>query len=615
MTLGHKSLKPLRFLSLFLAFGLGGMFFAGSAAATITKGKKDCVETFTKQLKGFTKLNVDKLDPRARCAASFDAKNNEIKTSVDSRKKLELSPGQSVSTSYEGACESSYEAVERVIEQLTQARTVTCTEIYETLDEKFPDCLKSKPADTCKDKIDAMAGVYRDGKAKLQTQMDKAIKFLEPYPKYNQAAIKDYTDDWNQLKQLRAENREEILREPVTTAAVPRTIDATAQSKTTLSAYLEALDAKLEDKLRRTANVSEANLPPISPIGEQNEAKKYVEDFSAKLKDIKSKEDGKFEDQLAIFRDGLRQNLESASDENGYLKTLTTYGPAAAPLAGTLLQNNGTNAASAIAGGSTGALPALALMGAAGAAGIAMGKKSAGSSSLGSSTAGIDGPVMTPNNKADGTEFGGSENPTGPATLPTTALDSTDNDKDAEIAAENTPAGNNAALAAALGGGASVMPGKSKTNREVSSTPSTAPAGDEALNNFGGELRPAPRPSSPTDTAGNDVTNLLGKMKDLFNMDDTFGAGMPPPDMSSGGAVHPASGGPVGGGDEYVGDDYSGADEYHADGEYEGGADEAYQGSNPMGDIEVTLFRRVHARHVKCMEKGLVLLMSQELPE
>ena len=90
---------------------------------------------------------------------------------------------------------------------------------------------------------------------------------------------------------------------------------------------------------------------------------------------------------------------------------------------------------------------------------------------------------------------------------------------------------------------------------------------------------------------------------------------MPPPDMSAGGPTYPANGGSAAA-EDYTGEDYSGAGEdYQADGENAGGAEETYQGSNPMGDIEVTLFRRVHARHVKCMEKGLVLLMSQELPE
>jgi hypothetical protein len=291
-----------------------------------------------------------------------------------------------------------------------------------------------------------------------------------------------------------------------------------------------------------------------------------------------------------------------------------TTAPVAAPLATSLLSNNGTAPASSIAG-SSGALPALALAGAAGAAGMALGQKSAASSSLGSPAAGVEGPVMTPNNKASGTEFAGNDTDQG-APLPAGALGSEDGagqeDKN-ETAGTTTT--NGAAFAAATGGGASVMPSsdKQKTKREVASEAANASfGGEEALTPFSGDLRPAPRPAASNDSAGNDVSNLLGKMKDLFNLDENFGMDSPPPDMFAGGSASASAG--TAGNNYPAGDEYTGEEEYQAEEEY-GESDDTYQGASPMGDIEVTLFRRVHARHVKCLEKGLVILLSQDLPE
>jgi hypothetical protein len=425
--------------------------------------------------------------------------------------------------------------------------------------------------------------------------------------------MKKFAKDLDQLKQIRAQNRLELLAANTTPPEAAHQVVSTSQGSDTLGAYLTKLELRKIGLRNIASKVSNQALPAVSPIDEQEEAKKFVTDFKARLSEISKDENDDYKNNLAAFKLSLENKLDTPG--NPVTANALKYGGAAVPLAGSLLQNNGADPTSSIAGASTGALPALAMVGAAGAAGMAMGSKSVSGSDGGSSLGGAERPVTTPTNKTDGTEFGGDKNAQGPAPLPASPLGSTETNKGEKSAETNTAVASNGALAAALGGGASLMPGKSKKNRDVASaTPSTAAGGDEALKPFAGDLRPAPRPSSSPDTAGNDVSNLLGKMKDLFNMDETFGGDMPPaPDMSAGSPAHPAGGGPAG--DEYVGDDYSGSEDYQAGEDYSSGEEETYQGSNPMGDIEVTLFRRVHARHVKCMEKGLVLLMSQELPE
>lgn len=607
MTLGHKTLKPLRFLSLSLAFGLGGMLFALPAHGKAEKiiNKERCVEEFSKKLKGFSRTDPSKKE--ALCAASNGAENDKIGELAESRQKLKLSSGNEESTGAEGACQASYESTILVLDRLIASRRKVCEQFDSEINGKLSTCLGEKPPEECKSNLREMENTYDQGKKKLIEDIEKSIAFLKKHSGWSKNARNKFESDLRQLKAARAGN--ERLDGPTLNE-----IHSTVQGSESLEKYLE----KLEKNASYTSHprISGGTILEVSPIREQKEAEKFVGDLVAELNKLKANDPDDYQYKLKGYRESMERKTGSIGGNESTLGNVAKYGGAAAPLAGALLQNN-NGTTSSIAAGSSGALPALAMMGAAGAAGIAMGQKSGSSAGLGSSVGQVDGPVMTPNNdKAAGTEFGGSEANQATAT-PSPNPESPTGTNNESKGSGNAVEASNGALAAALGGGASLMPGadKSKPKRDVASTAAGATGGEEALSSFTGSLRPSPRPSSSSDSAGNDVSNLLGRMKDLFKMDDTFGGDMPP-DTYAGG---PANGAPMSGpsgGDEYTGEESSEGEEYQAGGEYgDEGSEETYQGASPMGDIEVTLFRRVHARHVKCMEKGLVLLLSQELPE
>jgi hypothetical protein len=105
-------------------------------------------------------------------------------------------------------------------------------------------------------------------------------------------------------------------------------------------------------------------------------------------------------------------------------------------------------------------------------------------------------------------------------------------------------------------------------------------------------------------------------MNDLFNFDDTM-----PSDGSSlmAGSGSGAPGGTMPGpGAEDTYSDEGGDEGYYTD------DDEAYEGSgyaedeeysSQYGNVDTTLFARVHERHLKCLQKGLILVTREEIPE
>jgi len=426
MTFGQKILKPLRFLSLTLALGPAVAYFASPAHSAIVSGKDKCIEEFAERIKSIkvkaapapVKVDLEKIDPPAYCRSSEGAENNNALDPAQ-RPKLKLGKNEEFSTSYAGACHASYEAVSLVYEKLVASRKETCNRIYNQIDEKFPNCLSKNPPDTCKENVEEMVSVYQRGKKKLQDNIIASVNFLDKYATWNLEAKNKFTEDLQQLRAFRTLGADgaQKLAAPVTPPEAAHQIQAANQGSPTLQAYLDKLELRKSALRSLASRVSGGDTPASSPIDEQEAAKKLVESFKSELERIRNQEERDFNNQLAIFTEKLKKpgNTNSLGDGLKYV-------PAAAPLASGLLTNNSAAPASTIAG-SSGALPALAIAGAAGAAGMAMGQKSAASSGLGSPTGGVEGPVMTPNNKAPATQFGGGENNAPVPAAPATALD------------------------------------------------------------------------------------------------------------------------------------------------------------------------------------------------
>ncbi|MGZ3669822.1 MAG: hypothetical protein ACXWR4_07960 [Bdellovibrionota bacterium] len=139
---------------------------------------------------------------------------------------------------------------------------------------------------------------------------------------------------------------------------------------------------------------------------------------------------------------------------------------------------------------------------------------------------------------------------------------------------------------------------------------------------FTQNLEPKPRPSSAAAAnPGSEVANLLGQMKNLFNFDESpapGGApGAPLPGGSLGGAE--AANGPTAGGELQPALPPDAAPDAGETAVAENPANPAVQADqlhgSPFGRSDTTLFDRVHLRHHRCMERGMVMYGLKERVE
>ncbi len=169
---------------------------------------------------------------------------------------------------------------------------------------------------------------------------------------------------------------------------------------------------------------------------------------------------------------------------------------------------------------------------------------------------------------------------------------------------------------------ASRMPSGKKALRAEAPVAPGANGGDtkteESLNSFHQTLDPHPVSKRPAESPGSEVANLLGQMKNLFNFDEVSPTGGAPGMSASGRAAPTATDGnaPVAGAPEQ---------DAAAPEEARGEANETVAENpknqehevqaNPYGKLDTTLFKRIRARHQRCMERGLVLYGLKERVE
>jgi hypothetical protein len=141
---------------------------------------------------------------------------------------------------------------------------------------------------------------------------------------------------------------------------------------------------------------------------------------------------------------------------------------------------------------------------------------------------------------------------------------------------------------------------------------------------FKANLTPKPASGPPSTNTGNEVANLLGQMKNLFNFDEGLPTGANP-------ATPPSMGGGPGGGEggsvtapvgDETGEQQVAGEEGAADAEgvAEGDPENPYDDGDRVqasqyGRADVTLFSRVRERHHQAMKRGLVLYGLRERME
>lgn|GEM_PF-6732875 len=355
-------------------------------------------------------------------------------------------------------------------------------------------------------------------------------------------------------------------------------------------------------------------------ISEQREAGRQATEFLNKLHSQMTQQASTTRlmlDQIEAMIAGIDKN--GSIKDPGLTGKINTLAPAATGALGLGQQvlggGNNQTAPAALTGGSS--APSLATLAAVGAAGAALHSSLGRSSSSNASASDpIDqqaaakplAPTQTTTNLGDTGSKGGTGN-TGNTDLPGSAK--TDTAKVDPVA----PASGAFPAFGASEGSSRMLAGSKKTSQTPRPAEAKASAGgDEAFNSFGGgaSMAPKPAPKGAQVSAGAEVANLLGQMKNLFNFDEgapvggasNTSGGMPvDPGLPASGSIEEQvaeADGALGSEDEVAAGDAPTA--------------EHVQGS-PFGKTDTTLFTRVHSRHKRCMERGLVLYQLGERVE
>ncbi|MGE3263379.1 MAG: hypothetical protein AB7K68_16490 [Bacteriovoracia bacterium] len=490
----------------------------------------------------------------------------------------------STASSSIGACEYSYGVIKEHFNRLKKEYTGYCEKI-DAVTKSVEDCRKST-GDSVKQCIDTFHSKQKEAEDKFS------------------AIAKDLIDDKKLLDQIKARRAQNV-----------RASDAFKSDRYKLAANPLLTADQLENAggfeiseykqfvsrdtpptiLKRNNSPSEGKL-----IDEQNLAADNVEKYLAQLSSLKGQsiDTSRKLDALSaeLKRREERLKTEASPDLTGKALAAAPFATAATAA----ITNKTPTVSPGVSSSGSSALPVVAALGLAGAA-----AKNSGASSSGSMP-----PPTLPSLKAAppplaATAFGGSETSADKNTVK--AAEATKEEK------KSDPAPLTAGLTSSFGADGSSRTGTLKRGAANAGTaaPTTSSPGESYANtggDFGSMPSRAPSSRSTTSAAG-EVTNLLGQMKSLFDFGGE-GAGTGGPEAAFGGGA-PNIGGAVAPASEALGE--------YAEAATVAPSDYQYTSNDPEGDAALlqsadlailpeSLFVRVHKRHKRCQELGLLVV-------
>jgi hypothetical protein len=526
-----------------------------------------------------------------------------------------------------GSCRTVYAAMKETYDHFAKEGAEYC-QLSSKATYKFDDC---KAGQDCKKAYEEAVQIFEKYETLFKNDLEAAGKYLRAALKGSTEAVEKYKED---EKVLGAKLREQSLS-LAQSAAVNGSMAAEAFAnlshlpKSTIKAsngngvtktlreYYDLLGSPEvihpnapPAKVVRVAVASGNDAGPL--ISEHEEAGKQIVAFSTQLKE-------QVDNLLTAARESREHLAHLIATEDKYKSLnenpLDGIGKNGSTIASTAAL--GTNLLGANKGGPTGSsvnpMP-LATLAAAGAAGAAFQNSIANASSAAASSAadsfskaagaGPTAPAVT--KLTDGNEAGEKGAPS--------ATDLTVNAKTDQPKADKPAESVSYPAFGAFDGSSRMISGTKKPTR------APAPAegkvgesvGDETLKSFGGGMTPKPSPKSTQVNAGAEVANLLGQMKNLFSFDEGAPLG--------GGGSQPIGVAPVDPGAPAPAAEIAEADGLPSDSAEPGMEEGAAKGeesvqSAQFGRLDTTLFSRVHRRHTRCMEKGLVLYQLGERVE
>jgi hypothetical protein len=521
------------------------------------------------------------------------------------RVPLKLNLAKEEKTVRPGVCESSYEALYIAYQQAKKFRIDICRE-YADFRVDIEDCVDTKSAEKiCISKLSKMINSVEKLKERNKIAREKIVAFIDSHEKLNASAISNFKRDGEVLTSPAFQPSQLEMPSYSGPRGIINAVDFGANN---LREYLALIGTG------KNSLSPELGLLSFSSIGklveEQENAALYLLSYKKQLSDQFISKEKDFGEKTASLNEQMKKVELSYPEESKWKENLTQYGPGAVT-AGQQFFQKAPAASSGLAGAS-----ALAGLG----AGAAIGSQVAGSRtssirSMPNSMPNVGNPVAPLENTILSKDT---------APKNSSPQESETNAKLVETKTESSPANTKAVAAAqpsVFSSGASFKQNvfKSKTGKKGETSEAEVGRSDESLKSFGGDLLSAPAPKK-VDTSG-DVSSLLGQMKDLFNFDDPAAGGMMPPAPEGFGEATPedlaATTGDQpfeegGDGGEYTGEENQGRQYASAEEEIIGSP---LQSRAYLGGIETPLFKRVKSRHIKCMEKGLVILGLGRLPE
>jgi len=520
-----------------------------------------------------------------------------------------------------GACRIAYLSMKEIFNYFQKANASYCKALKISLDNAI-DC--GDVSEKCQQQYQELNQVFSKYKNGAKQALGKAEKYLNTAKKASEDAKKKYEED---LKTLEIEWQKNAnitatagkpaipIKEADSILGRPDLKPSNANASTKNFREYYALLAGMEEFIPRTQVQREGG----KIILEHKDAVSQINEFSEKL-------NKQIEQSISVAAtaaenvQSMLANIEkSGSNDSGIISGLNKHATTATAAAGLGKQLVPGDKTPALTGGSV--APSLTALAAAGAAGAAL------RNSFGSSSSSDPGSINSPSipqaaatplvapvtaSLENSDVFGKDKTSSNELPDPLNKTDPTANIGTAEVG------GNYPAFGASEGSSRMLANGNKKAARAAA--PAEGKVGDanpeDALQSFGGGMTPKPAPKAKQMSAGAEVANLLGQMKNLFNFDEGAPMGEASPMGGSHTPTDPGGAIPGSAGEEVAEDEAAPSDSNSEQAMEENPyIEEKTVQAAQFGRSDTSLFSRVHKRHTRCMEKGLVLYQLGERVE
>jgi hypothetical protein len=581
-----RKLRERNHGAIFFGAIMGGVFAGSAFAQSVPTTIAGCEQGMKTHFNVIRNLNNDAINPAAindnfvhnQCQKNSLSLKNQKEGDAASQKYTADGFG---TDPMNGACQLSYWEIRSTYDVLQKEYHTYCEKVME-LQELGKSCAKKDSTQTPESCIEDLNNKQKEAENKFEeiktNIMDKFPQALDRRKAKNE-----------EVKDLFEADRNKLVGQPLA-SNVSSDYDGSA-GFVNFSEY----KTYVEENPTNAAKQKFAQQPTRGPlIDEQELAQHNIDKYLNSVNEFKTKGTS-VSTKLSSYLADVQKRTQKTDSSNGMLGA---GAQAASGLSGLAKQAPAAVAATTSAGISGSAVSAVLPLAALGAA--AAGSRS-GSSSAGTLPSAPGTGAAAPTTPIVATTFGGERSPASAGINNKDPLKASEDKKtETPLIATVTPFSSD---------GSSRMGQLKRGNKNANSGSDDRISENHANTSSDAGIIPigASHSSSHSATPPNDVTNLLGQMKSLFNFDEGgAGAGGPGgPDAAFGGAMPGAIPGlPVNGIAGAGPGETAAPASVAADGNPETVAEQA---AGLASDTD-SLFVRVHKRHVRYVQRGLLVV-------